>query len=82
MTNALTGLLLLICCACTRIEYIQIRPDPSLTAPTPAPKIEGNTWRDVGEAWLACRAAVEQCNADKAAIRGGNKHHATEPDSR
>jgi hypothetical protein len=68
--SALILLLLLVCCACTRTEYIQIRPDPSLTAPTPEPQIRGQTWRDVGEAWLQCRAAVRQCNADKAAIRG------------
>lgn len=52
------------------VQVIQIPVPATLTEPTPLPLFNGRTYGDAIEYIPACVAAVQHCNADKAAIRG------------
>lgn len=73
--NGLTSLCLLMLCACstrpliqTKVEIQKVTPPTHLLTRTEAPSRRVETNADLVDALTTTRAALEACNADKAAI--------------
>jgi hypothetical protein len=45
--------------------------DPALTLPCNRPELIGDTWRDLGEAFVRRGAAIDECNKRLEVIRNG-----------
>lgn len=64
----------LAACSTTRVEYVPqerlLKPSPLLYKQTSSPGLQGiETWRDAASRLFDYDAALEQCNADKLAIK-------------
>lgn len=75
-TSCLTGLVLASLLGCSTFSAppvppaIKLLPPASLLQPCPQPSLLGNTVGDLAKWAVAQEAALAQCNADKAALRG------------
>lgn len=64
----------LAACSTHKIEYVPqerlLKPSPLLYQQTASPKLDGiDTWRDAASRLFDYDAALEQCNADKLAMK-------------
>lgn len=50
---------------------VVVQADPSLTAPIEKPELEGETWRDLAEAYLRRGEAIDNANARLKELRDG-----------
>lgn len=50
-------------------RYTTLPPSPALTRDCLCPLFEGETWRDLSEAYLQCKAIAEDCTDRMRKIR-------------
>jgi hypothetical protein len=55
--------------ACQTIEHVAVRPNPALTRDCEYPTLEGDTWRDLAQAYERRGEALKECSARMRAIR-------------
>lgn len=55
--------------ACQTIEHVPVRPNPALTRDCEYPTLEGDTWRDLAQAYERRGEALKECSARMRAIR-------------
>jgi len=58
----------------TRVEYRLVTPPAHLMASTPVPAWAGGDWAAVADLAESRKAALQQCNADKASILDYVRH--------
>jgi hypothetical protein len=63
------ALLLLALAGCHTVERLPAKPNPALTRDCDYPVIEGETWRDLAQAYERRGEALRECSARMRAIR-------------
>lgn len=63
--------LVLLLGACQTIEHVPVRPNPALTRDCEYPTLDGETWRDLAQAYERRGEALRECTARMRAIRTG-----------
>jgi predicted secreted Zn-dependent protease len=64
-------MLALLLGACQTIERVPVRPNPALTRDCEYPTLDGDTWRDLAQAYERRGEALKECSARMRAIRSG-----------